>query len=154
MKLKKTVIGAVATLTAVGALSAACGDSSSPTVELAPGATTSVSAAAKPGSAAPAEGEAALAKANTYASDMNMSKAAVREQLSSQYGEKFPADAVEYAMALVKADWKANAVVKARSYRDDMNMSKQAILEQLSSPYGEKFTKDEAAYAVANMDKK
>ena len=103
--------------------------------------------------AVPAEHKAALAKAQSYADNMNMSKAAVRDQLTSEYGEKFPKAAADYAIANVTADWNKNALEKAKSYRDDMNMSTAAIREQLVSKHGEKFTKAEADWAVANLDK-
>ena len=114
----------------------------------APVATTSA-APAKP--VAPPQGEQALAKAESYATRMNMSKRGVYDQLTSQYGEKFPPAAAQYAVDNVKADWNANALAKAKSYRDRMNMSTSAIRDQLTSEYGEKFTAAEAAYAIANL---
>lgn len=97
------------------------------------------------------EYKAALNKANFYANNMNMSKKAVYEQLTSEYGEIFPKDAADYAIENVKSDWKENALNKAISYQQDMNMSRKSIYEQLISEYGEKFTKEEADYALKNL---
>lgn len=102
--------------------------------------------------AVPAEHQAALATAQDYVDMMHMSKAGLRDQLTSEYGEKFPEDAADYAVANVKADWKANALATAQEYRDTMNMSNSAIRDQLVSEYGEKFTTAEAEWAMARLD--
>lgn len=83
---------------------------------------------------------------------MNMSKIAISEQLTSEYGEKFSAESAKYAMDNIEFDdWKANALKKAESYSETMNMSKQGIYEQLTSENGEKFTADEAQYAIDTL---
>lgn len=94
----------------------------------------------------------ALKKAETYSKIMHMSKKAIYNQLISEYGEKFPADAAQYAIDNIEADWKANALEKAKTYQNTMNMSKKAIYNQLISSYGEKFTKEEAQYAIDHLD--
>ena len=96
----------------------------------------------------PIEYKSALAKANTYANTMHMSKRGVYDQLVSEYGEKFSTDAAQYAIDNVKADWNVNALSKAKTYQDTMNMSPKAIHDQLTSDYGEKFTQEEADYAI------
>lgn len=93
----------------------------------------------------------ALAKAQTYSDTMHMSKQGIYDQLTSEYGEKFPADAAQYAIDNIKADWNANALAKEKMYQDQMNMSASAIHDQLTSEYGEQFTADEADYAIANL---
>lgn len=103
--------------------------------------------------AVPAEHRAALEKAQMYSDTMRMSKAGVHDQLTSAAGEGFPKAAADYAVANVKADWKANALEKAKQYRETMNMSNAAIREQLVSQAGEKFTKTEAEWAVEHLDK-
>lgn len=100
----------------------------------------------------PTEYIAALKKAQMYSDNMHMSKAGIYDQLTSEYGEKFPAEAAQYAIDNVKADWNKNALEKAKSYQKDMAMSKSAIQDQLISEYGEKFTADEAQYAVNNLE--
>jgi len=100
----------------------------------------------------PTEYKSALNKATSYANNMNMSKKGVYDQLVSQYGEKFTAEAAQYAIDNVQADWNANALAKAKTYQVDMNMSPAAIHGQLTSAYGEKFTESEADYAIEHLN--
>lgn len=94
----------------------------------------------------------ALKKAESYSSMMHMSKAKIYEQLTSEYGEGFSAEAAQYAIDNIVADWNANALAKAKSYQTTMNMSKQKIYQQLTSEYGEAFTAAEAQYAIDNLE--
>lgn len=94
----------------------------------------------------------ALVKAEQYASLMHMSKQAIYDQLTSEYGENFPEDAAQYAIDKIEWDWNANALAKAEDYSDTMHMSKEGIYDQLTSEYGERFTKKQAQYAVDNLD--
>lgn len=87
-----------------------------------------------------------------YAKTMHMSKEGVYDQLVSEYGEKFSADATQYAIDNMTADWNANALAKAKTYQNTMNMSPSAIHDQLTSAYGEKFTKTEADYAIQHLN--
>jgi len=100
----------------------------------------------------PVEYKSALKKAEMYAKTMHMSKQGVYDQLVSEYGEKFSAEAGQYAIDNMKADWNANALVKAKTYQDTMSMSPAAIHDQLTSEYGEKFTKSEADYAIQHLN--
>ena len=100
----------------------------------------------------PTEYKSALKKAKSYSDIMNMSKAGIYNQLTSEYGEKFSAEAAQYAIDNVEVDWKENALKKARSYQDIMSMSPSAIYDQLVSEYGEKFTPEEAQYAIDNLE--
>lgn len=100
----------------------------------------------------PAEYRSALTKAETYSDMMSMSKAGVYDQLTSEYGEGFSAEAAQYAIDNVDADWNANALEKARTYQDDMAMSPNAIHEQLTSDYGEQFTQSQADYAIEHLN--
>lgn len=93
----------------------------------------------------------ALRKAETYSETMHMSKQGIYDQLTSEYGEQFPADAAQYAIDNMDADWNKNALKKAETYSETMHMSKEGIYDQLISEYGEKFTKEEAQYAVDNI---
>lgn len=94
----------------------------------------------------------ALKKAESYSSMMHMSKAKIYQQLTSEYGEGFTAEAAQYAIDNIVADWNANALAKAKSYQTTMNMSKQKIYQQLTSEYGEAFTATEAQYAIDNLE--
>lgn len=95
---------------------------------------------------------AALKKAQSYSDRMFMSKARLYDQLTSQYGEKFPEDAAKYAVENVKADWNYNALQKAKSYRNNQNMSTDRIYQQLTSQYGEQFTDEQAKYAIEHLN--
>ncbi|WP_308660510.1 Ltp family lipoprotein [Enterococcus faecalis] len=94
----------------------------------------------------------ALAKAHQYSSVMHMSKAAIYDQLTSEYGEKFSAEAAQYAIDNMIADFNANALAKAKEYQESMAMSPEEIREQLTSEYGEKFTPEEADYAIQHLN--
>ena len=93
----------------------------------------------------------ALRKAQSYSELMYMSREGIYKQLTSEYGEKFPKDAAEWALNHLNADYNYNALKKAESYSDTMYMSKKGIYDQLVSPYGENFTASEAQYAVDNL---
>lgn len=101
----------------------------------------------------PREYVSALIKGQEYADSMYMSKKAVYNQLTSDYGEKFSSDAANYAMANIKANWNKNALHKAKEYQEEQNMSPDAIYDQLTSDYGEQFTPDEANYAIQHLKK-
>ena len=81
-----------------------------------------------------------------------MSKAAIYDQLTSEYGEQFPAEAAQYAIDNLDVDWNANALKTAKNYQETMSMSKAAIYDQLISEYGEKFTAEQAQYAVDHLE--
>ena len=99
----------------------------------------------------PREYKSALDKAKSYYETMQMSKQGIYDQLVSEYGEKFPADAAQYAIDNLNVDYKENALKKAQSYAETMAMSDSAIYDQLISEYGEKFTPEEAQYAIDNL---
>ena len=102
--------------------------------------------------AVPAEYASALNKAQSYSDMMHMSKRGLYDQLTSEFGEQFSAEAAKYAVENVKADWKANALAKAKDYQELMSMSPAAIRDQLVSDFGEKFTAAEADYAIAHLN--
>ncbi|MEC5148526.1 Ltp family lipoprotein [Cryobacterium sp. GrIS_2_6] len=102
--------------------------------------------------ALPAEYKSALAKAGSYSKTMQMSKAGIYDQLTSEYGEQFSPEAAQYAVDNVQADWNANALAKAKSYQTQRSMSPAAIHDQLTSEYGEKFTSAEADYAILHLN--
>lgn len=63
------------------------------------------------------------------------------------------AEAAQYAVDHLQADYNANALAKAKSYQEMMSMSSAAIYDQLVSSAGEKFTPEEAQYAIDNLNK-
>ena len=106
----------------------------------------------EPEDTVPQEYKNALAKAEQYNEWAHMSKQGLYDQLTSEYGEAFPADAAQYAIDKLQADYKANALEKAKTYYYDMNMSKSGVYDQLISEYGEQFTAEEAQYAIDNLE--
>ncbi|WP_244286013.1 Ltp family lipoprotein [Cryobacterium zongtaii] len=100
----------------------------------------------------PAEYGSALISAATYASMMDMSKAGIYDQLTSEYGGQFSPESAQYAVDNVDADWSANALASAKLYQDEMAMSPAAIHDQLISEYGAKFTVEEADYAILHLN--
>lgn len=99
----------------------------------------------------PTEYISALAKAETYGTMMDMSKAGIYDQLISENGEKFSKESAQYAVDNVNIDYNANALKKAQTYQKDMSMSPSAVYDQLVSEHGEKFTQSEAQYARDNL---
>jgi len=102
--------------------------------------------------AVPAEFKSALTSAGSYAKMMDMSKAGIYDQLTSEYGGQFTAEAGQYAIDNVEADWAANALASAKTYQEQMAMSPAAIHDQLTSEYGGQFTVEEADYAIAHLN--
>lgn len=95
----------------------------------------------------------ALNRGLSYAQNLHMSKKAVYDQLTSSYGEGFPADAAQYAIDnMTGIDWNANTLEKAKQYYYNMSMSKSAVYDQLTSEYGEQFTTSEAQYAIDHLN--
>ena len=94
----------------------------------------------------------ALSSAKTYSETMYMSKEGIYEQLTSEYGEGFPAKAAQYAIDHLNVNYKKNALETAKTYYKDMAMSKKGVYDQLVSSYGEKFTAEEAQYAIDHLD--
>lgn len=99
----------------------------------------------------PADFQSALRSAQSYSDMMHMSKAALFDQLTSEYADKFSPEAAQYAVDNIEADWNANALEKAKSYQDTMDMSPEGIRNQLTSEI-EGFTQEEADYAIAHLD--
>ena len=100
----------------------------------------------------PTEYKSALKQAKTYSDMMNMSKAGIYDQLTSEYGGQFTEEAAQYAINHVEADWKENALKSAETYQETMSMSPAAIYDQLVSQYGGQFTEEEAQYAIDNLE--
>lgn len=100
----------------------------------------------------PREYQNALESAKSYSNVMHMSKKGIYDQLISPYADKFSAEAAQYAVDNLQADYNANALAKAKEYQETMHMSSQAIRDQLTSEHGEKFTASEADYAIAHLN--
>ena len=100
----------------------------------------------------PTEYKSALKSAETYSDSMNMSKAAIYDQLVSEHGGKFTEESAQYAIDNLDADWKNNALKSAKTYQESMSMSPKAIYDQLVSEHGGKFTEEEAQHAIDNLE--
>ena len=95
----------------------------------------------------------ALSQAIYFATRDNLSKKAIYNQLTSDYGGQFPADAAQYAIDnLTGIDWNANALAQAKYFYTRGGLSKSAVYDQLTSEYGGQFTASEAQYAIDHLD--
>lgn len=95
----------------------------------------------------------ALSQAIYFATRDNLSKKAIYDQLTSDYGGQFPADAAQYAIDnLTGIDWNANALAQAKYFYTRGGLSKSAVYDQLTSEYGGQFTASEAQYAIDHLD--
>ena len=99
------------------------------------------------------EQNAAIAQAKSYANTLPISKKSLYKQLTSEYGEKYPADIAQYAVDHISVDYKMNALRLAKSYVKNINISNQALYDQLVSENGEGFTPEEAQYAMNHLDR-
>lgn len=173
MKWGAVALGVLVVLGVAGSCMGGNDDSDNPATttvtsetEVATPATDSTSeVTAEPSSAAPAapaapadtnddvprEYKNALRQAEMYLKTQGFSEAGLRDQLMSEYGGQFPADAADYALANVKADWNAEALEAAQAYQSTMPMSDDQLFDQLTSPYGGKFTPEQAQYAIDNL---
>lgn len=93
----------------------------------------------------------ALKQAENYSKTLHMSNKGIYDQLTSEYGGKFPEEAAQYAIDNMTADFKQNALEQAKNYQETLSMSKQAVYDQLTSEYGGQFTAEEAQYAIDNL---
>lgn len=145
---------ATLTITLLATLSlAACSSSSDSADSSSSDSSEVASSSSSKKSSVPAEYEAALNKAETYANSMDMSKQGIYDQLTSDAGEQFSDKPATYAMDhLTDVDWNANALAKAKTYQKKMSMSADAIREQLTSSSGEQFTSAQADYAVSHLN--
>lgn len=88
-----------------------------------------------------------------YLNFSDFSRKGLIEQLTSEYGEKFPAADAEFAVARLEkeggVDWNAEASEAAKNYLDISSFSRQGLLDQLTSEYGSQFTPKQAEYGVS-----
>lgn len=95
----------------------------------------------------------AYRSAKQYLDYSAFSRSGLSQQLTSEYGEGFPAADAEFAIARLEAeggvDWNAEAAESAKQYLDFSSFSRQGLLEQLTSQHGEGFTPEQAEYGVS-----
>ena len=99
----------------------------------------------------PREYKNALKSAQNYIDMMAFSEQKLYDQLTSEYGEKYPAEAAQYAIENVEVDYNQEALEAAMNYQEIMPMSNQQLFDQLTSEYGEQFTQTQAQYAIDNL---
>ena len=99
----------------------------------------------------PTEYTSALKSGEFYSETFHMSKAEIYDQLTSEYGDQFSAEAAQYAVDNLEVDWKENALKKAKLYQDVAMMSSSDIYDQLISE-AERYTPEEAQYAIDNLE--
>ena len=99
----------------------------------------------------PSEYKSALKRAKLYSDVAHLSKVALYDQLISEDGGNFPAEAAQYAVDNLEVDWKENALKKAKLYQDVAMMSLSDIYDQLISE-AERYTPEEAQYAIDNLE--
>ena len=96
--------------------------------------------------------EQAIKSAKSYLEYTAFSRQGLIDQLSSEYGEKFPVEdatyAVDYLESTGQVDWNEQAARSAAQYLEHSSFSRQGLIDQLSSEYGEKFTVEQAEYGV------
>jgi len=97
----------------------------------------------------------AIRSAESYLANMPFSRQGLIRQLSSEYGEQYPPEIAEQAVAHLEAqgavDWNAEAVESAESYLEHQAFSRQGLIDQLSSEYGDQFTPEQAEHAVTQV---
>ncbi|MFR3429393.1 MAG: Ltp family lipoprotein [Holdemanella porci] len=96
----------------------------------------------------PKEYRNALRSAKTYSDMMHMSKQGIYDQLTSEYGEKFDAEAAQYAIDNLNADYNENALKCGENCTksDAYVKSSNSMITQLQK-MAEKFTPEEAQMA-------
>lgn len=99
----------------------------------------------------PREHANALKEARDYLEFSDFSYAGLYDQLTSEYGGKYPAEAAQYAMDNLEVDWNAEALGSAENYLEFSAFSYEGLYDQLTSEYGGKFTPEQAQYAMDNL---
>ena len=97
----------------------------------------------------------AVKAASDYLSFSSFSHKGLVDQLSSEYGNRYPKDVAEFAVCYLEdngmVDWNEQAGRVAKEYLDLTSFSREALIEQLTSEYGSQFTQEQAEYAVRQI---
>ena len=113
-------------------------------------------AVADPQESLSTEQKNAISSAQSYLSYTGFSKAGLIDQLSSEYGEKYPEEVAAFAVQYLEdnnlVDWTKEAIESAQSYIDLAGFSRAGLIGQLTSEYGEQFTEQEAADAIQYIE--
>lgn len=100
----------------------------------------------------PREYKNALRSAENYISMMPFSEKGLYEQLTSEAGDKYPAEAAQYAIDNIEVDYNEQALKAAQNYLDMMPMSDDQLKQQLMSDAGDKYTEEQAQYAIDHLE--
>lgn len=93
----------------------------------------------------------AVKSALSYLEFSGFSRQGLIDQLSSEYGDQYPAADATIAVESLDVDWRAEAVESANSYLEFSAFSCQGLIDQLSSDYGDQYTVEEATYAATQV---
>jgi hypothetical protein len=134
---------------ATGALSSSKPTFSSAAVET-PAASrpVSVSTPAAPESNLTRAQQNAVRQATAYLRTSGFSRQGLINQLSSEYGSKFPVEDATVAVDSLDVDWNAQAERSASQYLKISGFSCDGLIEQLSSEHGSNYTVAQATYAA------
>ena len=126
------------------------------TPEETPEATPEVTEEPDPTEGFTTEQKNAIRSAKDYLSFSGFSKAGLFEQLSSEYGDKYPVEVAEFAVQYLEdnelVDWAEQAIKSAESYLSLTGFSRVGLIDQLTSEYGDQFTEEEASAAVQYLE--
>lgn len=100
----------------------------------------------------PREYKNALKAAENYILSMPFSEKGLYDQLTAEYGNKYPAEAAQYAIDNIEVDYNEQALRAAKNYQETMPMSDAELKDQLMSEYGDKYTEEQAQYAIDNLE--
>jgi hypothetical protein len=90
----------------------------------------------------------AVQAAEKYLSMSAFSRSGLIQQLSSRYGEGYPAADAVYAVDHVSVDWNEQAVRAAKQHLAERSFSREGLIHQLEARYGDGFTHAEAVYGA------
>ena len=72
---------------------------------------------------------------------------------NKEYGDKFSAEAADYAVKNVKADWKENAYYNAKTYKEYGEKSNAEIERYMRNVDSNKFSDKEIDYAIEKLNR-
>lgn len=90
----------------------------------------------------------AVRSARSYISFSGFSRQGLIDQLSSEYGDKYPVEDATIAVDSLNINYNEQAEKSARSYLEFSGFSCQGLIDQLSSPYGDKYTLEQAQHGA------
>ena len=86
----------------------------------------------------------AVRSAKSYLSSSGFSRQGLIDQLSSEFGDKYPVEDATVAVDSLNIDYNEQAKRSAEAYLKISGFSCQSLSDQLSSDAGDKYTKEQA----------